>query len=122
YNGPDGLTVDAQTGLVTWTPTAGSPAAAVVALQVYNLRGGYANQEFTIAVAGVNLPPVLTPLPAQVNGKEGQRLQVPVNATDPEGDALLDWADNLPPGATFDPVEGLLTWTPDFNSAGTYPN
>src|SRR5262249_28760860 len=67
--GPDGLTVDAATGLVSWTPTAGSPATASVALQVYNLRGGHISQEFTITVAGVNRPPVFAMLDAQVSGR-----------------------------------------------------
>src|SRR5262249_33278812 len=30
------------------------------------------------------------------------------------------WAENLPPGASFDPVAHALVWTPDYHSAGTY--
>src|SRR5262249_58629363 len=43
-------------------------------------------------------------------------------ATDPDGDPLVLWADNLPPGALFDPDQRTLSWTPDFQSAGSYEN
>ena len=47
-------------------------------------------------------------------------MQIPVQASDADGDKLVYWADHLPPGATFDPVSRALIWTPDFLSAGTY--
>src|SRR5262249_45731965 len=40
--------------------------------------------------------------------------------TDAEGDSLTYWADNLPPGAVFDPSRHTLTWTPGSQAAGTY--
>ncbi len=120
--GPAGMTVNAQTGLISWTPTPGSPASAAVTLQAYNLRGGFIDQDFTIAVAGVNLPPVFAALAAVTNGQEGQQVQVSVSATDPQGAPLVYWADNLPPGASFDPIAAVLSWTPGFGQAGTYTN
>ncbi len=102
-SGPAGMTINATTGLISWTPTPGSPAQANVVVVAYNVRGGHATQTFTIAVSGVNQPPVFDTLGRPVPGQEGQALQVPVHATDPEGDPLIYWANNLPAGAVFDP-------------------
>src|SRR5262249_15342355 len=117
---PDGMALDPATGLVTWTPTAASPAQAQVVLQAYDALGGHASQAFTVQVAGVNLPPAFDQLPDKVEGQEGQPLTVAVHASDPEGDPLVYWADGLPGGGAFDPDSQTLTWTPDFQSAGTY--
>ncbi|MGE3817844.1 MAG: putative Ig domain-containing protein, partial [Isosphaeraceae bacterium] len=119
-DGPQGMAVNEQTGLVRWSPTASSPAQAPVVLQVYDARGGHATQEFTVAVAGVNREPVVDPIPGQVRGEEGQPLTVLVRANDPDGDRLAFWADHLPPGAVFDPERRTLSWTPDARAAGTY--
>ena len=45
-----------------------------------------------------------------------------MQATDADGDPLVYWADHLPPGASFDASSHALVWTPDFHSAGTYPD
>ncbi|HEY4633395.1 MAG TPA: putative Ig domain-containing protein, partial [Candidatus Limnocylindrales bacterium] len=120
YAGPGGMSVDAATGLVTWLPTPDDPARARVVLQAYDPRGGRATQEFTVDVAGVNRAPDVTPLAAEIRGREGQRLRIGVSATDADGDALIFWADNLPPGAVFDAAARVIDWTPDSGSAGTY--
>src|SRR5262249_3638641 len=77
-------------------------------------------QEFTVSTAGVNRAPVFDPIPAQLQGREGQLLEVPVSASDADGDHLVYWADHLPPGAVFDVARRTLMWTPDGRSAGTY--
>jgi hypothetical protein len=118
--GPSGMSVDPATGLVTWSPTASSPAQAGVVLNVYDALGVHSSQAFVVQVDGVAPSPVFDRLPAQVDGKEGQPLSVTVHATDPAGTSLLYWANNLPGGATFDPATGALSWTPDPRSAGTY--
>ncbi|MGA2035933.1 MAG: putative Ig domain-containing protein, partial [Thermoguttaceae bacterium] len=122
YSGPAGMTVDAQTGLVSWMPAFASPGQALVVLEVFNSRGAHAQQQFTVAVAGVNGVPVFDPLAAAVSGQEGQQLQITVNATDPQNDPLVYWADNLPAGAVFEPTQQTLTWTPGSGQAGTYAN
>ncbi len=120
YQAPAGMTVDAATGLVSWAPTTASPAQADVALQVYDSRGAHATQTFTVAVAGANRAPVLAALAGTIQGKEGQPLRIPIAATDPDGDALVFWADHLPGGAVFDTAQHALLWTPDDHAAGTY--
>src|SRR5437660_379421 len=56
------------------------------------------------------------------NAQEGQQLQIAVSATGGQAGRLSYWADNLPAGAAFDPVQDVLTWTPGFGQAGTYTN
>src|SRR5262249_28776788 len=67
-----------------------------------------------------NRAPELDELPTQLSGQEGQPLALTVFASDPDGDALLFWADHLPPGAIFDPAQRTFSWTPGFQAAGTY--
>src|SRR5262249_36065955 len=105
-----------------WTPTGTSPESASVLLQVYDAQGAHSTQAFTITVNGVNRAPVFAPLVPEIDGQEGQPLQLSVAASDPDGDFVFFWADNLPPGAAFDPDLRTFTWTPDFHSAGTYEN
>jgi hypothetical protein len=116
---PSGMTVNSQ-GLVSWTPSESSPERTTVVLRVYDSAGAYDTQSFTLQVGGTNRAPVFFALPAEVDGKEGQLLQIPVQASDADGDKLVYWADHLPAGATFDPIQRALIWTPDFLSAGTY--
>ncbi|TVS15269.1 MAG: tandem-95 repeat protein, partial [Planctomycetaceae bacterium] len=120
--GPEGMRVDPDSGLVLWEPTSRSPADADVVLRAYDSRGGHGEQRFAIQVDGGNRAPVFTPLPATIVGREGQPLIVPLSANDPDGDDLVYWIDDLPPGAAFDPQRRALVWTPGFEAAGTYEN
>src|SRR5262249_55201720 len=111
-SGPSSMSVDSVTGLLSWTPRPGDAAQVPVALVAYNVRGGHATQKFTIAVSGVNQPPVFDTLASQFKGQEGQALQIAVHATDADGGALTYGADQLPAGASFDASTQLLTWIP----------
>ncbi|PSF27638.1 hypothetical protein C7H19_24930, partial [Aphanothece hegewaldii CCALA 016] len=122
YTAPQGMTIDPVTGIISWIPTANNPGISEVVLQAYDTRGGRNTQTFTINVAGGNQKPVFAPLPALIRGQEGQPLVITINATDAESSSLLYWADHLPSGANFDPIQQTLTWIPDFVSSGTYEN
>ncbi|MGB6300739.1 MAG: putative Ig domain-containing protein, partial [Rivularia sp. (in: cyanobacteria)] len=131
-NAPEGMSVS-ENGLITWNPTEESVVNSKVELYVFDKRGGYSKQEFTINVTGGNNKPVFNNISAitgasvttqnnsfQVNAFEAQTLQLQIAATDVDSDKLTYWADNLPPGAVFDAKTGILTWTPGNSSAGTY--
>ena len=120
--GPSGMSVDPSTGLVTWLPTLASPAEAPVVVRVDDSAGSDATLTFTITVSGADLPPAIPPLPAELDGQEGQNFQVALGATDPQGLPLISWADNLPPGAVYDSASETLSWLPGAGQAGTYPN
>ncbi len=64
--------------------------------------------------------PVLGTFPESITGQEGTAISFPLSITDPDGDPLAVYADNVPPGAAVDSSGLRFTWTPDFDSAGTY--
>ena len=97
---PDGMAIDADTGILTWAPTEESPAQVSVVLRVYDRRGGYDEQSFIIDVAGGNRAPDVAPLADEYVLTEGQPFSIGLFAQDPDFDALHYFADNLPPGAT----------------------
>jgi subtilisin family serine protease len=70
-------------------------------------------------VTTVNHAPVFTAVGPQTIG-EGLLRRITVQATDPDGDALVYSATGLPAGATFDPAQRRFEWTPSFTSAGSY--
>jgi len=75
---------------------------------------------FSILGGGVNIPPVISYIGPQ-SVAEGQLLQFPVVAHDPDADPLTLSARNLPPNAAFPPVQGdslvtsTFSFTPDFS-------
>ena len=119
---PAGMTINSSTGVVSWTPTKASPAVATVRLHVYDARGGLAEQVFNIDVACGNHVPQLGSLPVTLIRAEGQTLAFRIEGSDQDNDALVFWADNLPPGARFDSVNRTFTWAPGYEAAGTYEN
>ena len=118
---PAGMTINASTGQISWTPNVDSPADAKVTLYAFDSRGAWTKQQWTIDVAGGDVPPMFGPLPTTLQVTEGQSIQVPVTATDADGYPLVFWADNLPPGAVFTPNTDTFAWTPALGMAGTYP-
>ena len=68
-----------------------------------------------------NHPSVLDPIGNKVIN-EGEQLEFTVSANDPDGDALVYSASNLPTGAVFDPTTQVFNWTPSYQQAGTYEN
>ncbi len=117
---PLGMTVDPSTGEITWVTSSDSPAEAAVTLYAFDTRGSWEKQQWTIHVAGGNQAPELGPLPTTLQINEGESWQIPVTATDADGDPLAFWVDNVPPGAVFDPNTQILSWTPAAGQAGTY--
>jgi cyclophilin family peptidyl-prolyl cis-trans isomerase len=57
---PTGMTINAGTGLITWTPTDGQAGAAPVTVLATDAAGNTAQQPFTINVLASNHAPVLT--------------------------------------------------------------
>jgi hypothetical protein len=121
-NLPAGASFDPATRTFLWTPG-------------YDQAGNYENIEFsvmdngepmevdveliTVTVGNVNRPPIFAPLgPQEV--LEGEQLEFTVEASDPDGDAVIYSTAELPEGAVFDPNTGLFSWQPDHTMAGIY--
>lgn len=69
---------------------------------------------------GDNRPPALEH-PGDLAATEGLESSFTLAADDPDGDLLTFGAEDLPPGATFDPYSGAFQWTPSCSQAGAYP-
>ncbi len=67
-----------------------------------------------------NHPPVLTEI-ADITTNENELLTISAEAYDPDGDAIYYDLENLPDGAVFDSLSGILTWTPTYDQSGIYP-
>jgi hypothetical protein len=108
--GPDGMTIDAATGAISWTPTAQQAGVRSALVQVDDGRGGTDHQGLAIEVqAPVNHAPVAGDDRYEVG--LGQTLVVPApgvlaNDSDPDGDGLAAQLVS-PPG------EGDLVLQPD---------
>ncbi len=120
-NAPEGATVNPTTGALSWTPGRWTEPSVEFELRAYDARGAYKRQVWTVDVIGANRAPIISPIGDQLL-TEGDLLEVPVSAFDPDGDALFYFADNLPPGAVFDPYSQALRWRPGGDAAGAYSN
>jgi hypothetical protein len=117
---PAGATINPQTGVFTWTPTAAQVGTFTVRVLVTDDgQPPLADSEtFTITVAA-NRAPMLDPIaPKEV--AEGSELTFTAIATDPDGNQItfaLD-PDQSPAGATIDPASGIFRWTPTEEQGG----
>jgi fibro-slime domain-containing protein/RHS repeat-associated protein len=103
---PDGMTINATTGVVTWNPAAAAVENVVV--EARDARGGIATQGFAISVRD-NRPPVISSTPSRAT-VAGGTYRYAVNATDPDGDALTYIYLDGGPGSLMD-GQGRITWT-----------
>ncbi len=71
------------------------------------------------ADALTNNPPLLGPI-GDYTINEGESLEFIVSASDPDSDALIFGAGNIPAGANFNPATQLFSWTPTYEQAGEY--
>lgn len=83
------------------------------------MRGAYGRQVWHVTV-GSGKRPLLLLASAMATTVEGELLEIPVGSFDADGDAVLVWAENLPSGASFDPLRSVLRWQPDVQLAGRY--
>lgn len=67
--------------------------------------------------ATVNQPPAL-PTASIYRTYPGFPIRMPVDGTDPEGEAVRCAVDTLPAGAGFDDESGILSWTPTNQQLG----
>jgi hypothetical protein len=117
-NLPNGLTIDATTGVISGTLAAGSAGTYTVTVDAtdgFNI--GSATFTWTVTAAS---PPVVTP-PADQTNNEGDAVSgVFVTATGGDGNPLTYTATNLPAGLTINATTGEISGTLTGQSAGTY--
>jgi FtsP/CotA-like multicopper oxidase with cupredoxin domain len=119
---PAGMTLNATTGLVAWTPTKAQALAgtANVVVRVTQPNTVYATQSFTIAVADANYPPVA--VNDAYSMVQGGTLTVAApgvlaNDSDPDADAITAALVAAPVGLTLN-ANGSFTYTPPATLTG----
>ncbi|MHB1423596.1 MAG: beta strand repeat-containing protein [Gemmataceae bacterium] len=122
-NLPTGLSINADTGLISGTvdpsATLGVPYAVTVTAtdDTTNLS---ASQNFNWTINATNVAPVLTSPGNQINSA-GDQVSLQLSGTDADGDALTYTASGLPPGLTLDPIAGTITGTLPNSAASSTP-
>ncbi len=119
---PVGMTINASSGLISWSVTKAAYELEPVTIAVFDGRGGMAVQQFTIAVAGgqgqaFNITPVFVSTPPSV-ASVGTTLNYKVQARDPDGDSLTFDLPLSPHGMVIDATTGQLGWLPQSNQSG----
>lgn len=110
----------------TWDTKTVIDGAYALKVKAYDDAGNSAEDHIVVKVNNAPPPPVnhslvLTPIGNQTID-EGKELRFTISAFDPDNDPLTFLADNLPPGASFNPSTQTFSWRPNLNQAGTYPN
>ncbi len=123
-NAPDGASINATTGVFTWTPTeAQGPGVYEFTVKVCDNGDPVLCDEqlITLTVEEVNLPPVLAEIGDQVV-EAGEELTFTATATDPDlpVQTLTFSLLGAPDGASIDPATGVFTWTPTVDQAGDH--
>ncbi len=109
---PNGMTLDAQTGLLQWqTGEVHGPGQYAITVRVTDPYGASSETGFTIQVAEVDQAPRVDALPDRLV-RTGGRLELSVRATDPDLPArnIRYSLDAAPAGMDIDPQSGRLTW------------
>ena len=103
---PAGMTIDAVTGVITWSPNAVGTYA--VAIEASNTQGTD-DQSFSIIVSLPLTEPTITSSPS-LEATVGQNYSYVVSAT---GNPTPTFALTAgPPGMTLDATSGQIAWTP----------
>ena len=122
---PEGLTIDAETGAVRWTPTASQVGMNSVTIRATEDEGGaFADQSFTVTVADTGGPAVITSTPPD-RVYQGETLSYDATAS---GAPTIEWTVTDPSTGTpamgvmivTDPPEGTAV-TVEWDTVGVAP-
>ena len=109
---PAGLSIDDETGVITWANPTGAPTTIELTVVVEDVHGATDEQEYTLSVqvpTGPNEPPKIHSKPRTVVSVNDP-YAYQVHATDADGHGLTYRLDPFPAGMQINP-NGRLTWT-----------
>ncbi len=123
-NPPAGASINATTGVFTWTPTeAQGPGVFTFTVKVCDDGTPVLcdQQLVTITVEEVNLAPELDPIENQ-EVEVGTLLTFTVTASDPDlpVQTLIFYLDGAPVGASINAATGVFTWIPVESQVGVH--
>ncbi|MFM9882537.1 MAG: N,N-dimethylformamidase beta subunit family domain-containing protein [Burkholderiales bacterium] len=117
--GPSGMSIDAATGLINWTPTTAQIGSQTATVRATDPGGLFAAQPFTITVVAANDPPQITSTPL-TTATVGVTYSFKVHAIDENGDALNFALPQGPMGMSISLASGLIAWTPTPGQTGSH--
>jgi fibro-slime domain-containing protein/RHS repeat-associated protein len=108
---PQGMVVNSDTGLITWTPNATQIGNQTIDVLVTDAQGATSTQTYNLVVGNtpINQAPTITSQPkftADINSK----YQYQVVGTDPENSQITYALTTAPTGMVIDASTGLITW------------
>ncbi|MFF7709138.1 Ig-like domain-containing protein [Pseudomonas sp. NPDC007930] len=105
------LTLDAATGVFTYTPAANFNGTDSFTYQVTDADGGISTAQVVLNIAAVNDAPVASSPLTQVNANDSAVIALNLGShfTDVDGDTLTYTVGNLPAGLSYDPATGLVS-------------
>ena len=110
---PEGMSIDAETGLILWDTETEDIANHAITVKVTDSEGLEDIQTFTLSVIETppNRPPNFTSTP-EVDAWINQVYNYDADATDPDNDSLTYDLIIGPEGMTVNPDTGEIEWTP----------
>ncbi len=119
-NAPNGLVINQNTGVVTFTPTV--LGESKITLQVDDGKGGIATQVYALLVLEEetdNYAPVIISEPI-LKASTSQNYVYDVNAIDPDEDNLTYSLVDAPQGMSIDNLTGEILWNTAGKTVGNY--
>jgi len=114
---PNGMTIDSNSGVISWTPTEGVTTSGTVTVTAKDdgadgVSGD--SESFSLGVIAINdAPQITSTAPTSATERVAFSYQVDVNDPDDSGDQLFYSLSNAPTGMTIDIAgDGLISWTP----------
>ncbi len=119
---PAGMTIDANTGLIRWTPGVADRGLHTVDVRAADNRLGVSSQRYTIDArpTPANRAPVFISTPL-ATAEVGKPFPYIVQAVDADGDALVYRLVSGPIGMTIQSNSGTIAWTPTIGQIGSQP-
>lgn len=117
-NGPAGMTIDPNNGVLSWTPQANQARTADVVVEVSDAAGAVDFDSFTVTATEINTAP--TAADDVYIARRGETLVIPApegvlqNDRDPQGDALAGTRLSDPSKGSIDAfsADGSFSYTP----------
>ena len=120
---PQGMTLNAQSGRLTWMPAAGDLGNQSITLQVQDGHGGKTTQIYNLSVVDGSLvpnrPPLFTSTPI-VSANINQTYIYQVKAEDADTNPLTYQLLSKLDGMQINEQTGIVTWQPNGTQLGTY--
>ena len=112
---PTGMTIDANSGAISWTPLEGVTTSGAVTITVSDNESPALTHAkiFTVAVTAVNDAPVITTTAGTAATEDTEYTYAPAATDSDNTDAELTWSiSGEPTSMTIDANSGAISWTP----------